>query len=236
MTTLANYTPPTSLAGTDLRTYHTIFQHPVSHNLEWSHVHALLRHLGKVEIEANGNFKIMRNGQTLVLPAARTKDVAETDELMELRHFLERSEATVPEVNASATHWLLVIDHHEARLFRSEVHGAVPQRLLPHEPDDFFRHAQNSQNLSRGKEKPDPNSFFEPVAKALQAAGPILVFGTGTGTSSEMEQFIAWTKLHHPDVAKRVIGTVVTDESHRTVDQLLAQAREFYASQAVPPR
>jgi len=63
----------------------------------------------------------------------------------------------------------VVIDHHEARIFRSEIRGAVPQQILPHEPDDYFRHAHNSKDFSRGQEKPDLNSFFEPVAKALQA-------------------------------------------------------------------
>jgi hypothetical protein len=145
-----------------------------------------------------------------------------------LRHFLERSEALPPAVKDAEPHWLLVIDHREARIFRSEMHGAVPEQILPHEPDDFFRHASNSKDFSRGKEKPDPNSFFEPVIRALHGVGQILVFGTGTGMSSEMEQFVAWTSTHHPKVAKRIIGSLTVDESHLTQDQLLAKAREFY--------
>jgi hypothetical protein len=223
-----NSSPP--LTGSHLRTYNTIFQHPISHNLAWRDVHALFRQLGRVEDEPNGNLKVTRNGQTLVLHPPRTKDVAETDELMALRHFLQRSETAPPAMNEKETHWLLVIDHHEARIFRSEMHGAVPQQILPHEPDDYFRHAHNSKDFSRGREKPDPNSFFEPVAKALQAAGQILIFGTGTGTSSEMEQFIAWLKLHHPEAAGRIIGSLAVDEHHLTKDQLLAKAREFYAN------
>ncbi len=219
-----------SLTGSHLRAYQAIFQHPVSHNLGWHDVHALLRRLAQVEEEPNGNLKVTRNGEVLVLAPPRTKDVAETDELMALRHFLEQSESTPPETNASETHWLVVIDHHEARIFRSEMHGAIPQQILPHEPDDFFRHAHNSRDFSRGQEKPDPNSFFEPVARVLQAPGQILIFGTGTGTSSEMEQFMAWVKLHHPALAKRIIGWLVVDEHHLSPDQLLAKAREFYAS------
>jgi hypothetical protein len=223
-------TSTASLTGSQLRTYNTIFQHPVSHNLEWRHVRALLAALGDIAEEPNGNLKVTRNGQILVLHPPRTKDVAETDELMAVRHFLERSETTPPEANMCETNWLLVIDHHEARIFRSEMHGAIPLQILPHEPDDYFRHAHNSKDFSRGEEKPDPNSFFEPVAKALQAPGRILIFGTGTGTSSEMEQFIAWLKVHHPEVAKRIIGRLVVDEHHLSGDQLLAKAREFYAS------
>jgi hypothetical protein len=227
---LDNMNPPPALTGAHLRTYQTIFQHPVSHNLGWHDVHALFRQLGQVEEEPNGNLKVTRNGQILVLHPPRTKDVAETDELMALRHFLERSETTPPETNEKEAHWLLVIDHHEARIFRSEMVGAIPQQILPHEPEDYFRHAHNSRDFSRGREKPDPNSFFEPVAKALQAIGQILIFGTGTGTSSEMDQFIAWLKLHHPELAKRIIGALVVDEHHLTEDQLLAKAREFYAN------
>jgi Rad3-related DNA helicase len=114
------------------------------------------------------------------------------------------------------------------------MHGTVPQQLLPHAPDEYFRHEQNSQNLSRGKEKPDPNTFFEPVAKALQSATQLLIFGTGTGKSSEMVQFVMWLNRHHPDLAHRIIGTVVVDEHHLTESQLLAKAREFYATPRKP--
>ncbi|MGA2018253.1 MAG: hypothetical protein ABSH26_15005 [Opitutaceae bacterium] len=227
-----NSTQP--LNGSHLRTYQTIFQHPVSHNLEWHDVYALFRQLGHVEEEHNGNMKVARNGQVLVLRPSRTKDVADTEELMALRHFLERSEPVPPEAGAETAHWLLVIDHHEARLFRSEMRGALPQQILPHEPDDYFRHAHHSRDFSRGQEKPDPNSFFEPVARALHGAGRILIFGAGTGSSSEMNQFIGWLTRQHPDLARQVIGTVVVDEHHLTEDQLLAKARDFYASTQMP--
>ena len=223
-----------TLTGTHLRTYNTLFQHPVSHNLAWHDVHSLLRHLGRLDEEPNGNLKATRNGESLVLHLPLTKDVPKTEELMALRHFIERSETAPARLDEKEAHWLLVIDHHEARLFRSEMHGTVPQQLLPHAPDEYFRHAQNSQNLSRGKEKPDPNTFFEPVAKALRGAGQLLIFGTGTGKSSEMEQFVVWLKVHHPDLADRIIGTVVVDEHHLTENQLLARAREFYANPRKP--
>jgi len=218
------------LTGSHLRTYNTIFQHPISHNLKWHDVHALFGQLGRIEEEPNGNMKVTRNGQILVLHPHHTKDVTETDEVMVLRHFIEQSE-TMPkqEAKEDETHWLVVIDHHEARIFRSEMHGAIPQQILPHKLEDYFRHARNSKEFSKGKEKPDPNSYFEPVARALSAGGRFLIFGTGTGMSSEVDQFIAWLKLHHPELSKRMIGSQVVDESHLTGDQLLAKAREFYA-------
>jgi hypothetical protein len=167
----------------------------------------------------------------MVLHPPRNKDVSETDEVMSLRNFLERSESLMPEVNESEAHWLVVINHHEARIFRSEMRGAIPQHILPHEPEGNFRHAHTSMDFARGQEKPDANSFFEPVAKALRGARQILIFGTGKGTSNEMDQFIAWLQTHHLQLATRVIGSLVVDEHHLSEGQLLAKAREFYASQ-----
>jgi hypothetical protein len=224
----------TSLTGSHLRTYDRIFQHPIAHNLEWHDVHAMLGKLGEVAEEHNGNLKVTRNGQVLVLHAPRNKDIAEMNDIMTLRHFLERSKTAKPEASEKPTHWLLVIDHHEARIFHSEIIGGGPQQILPHKPEDYFRHGHNSKEVSRGKEKPDPNGFFEPVARALQAPGPILIFGTGTGASSEMEQFITWLKVHHPEMAGRIIGSLTVDEHHLTEGQLLAKAQEFYASTVTP--
>lgn len=221
-----------SLTGSHLRTYHTLFQHPVSHNLQWHDVHALFRHLAVVEDEPNGNLRVVRNGQTIVLHPPRTKDVADIDELMALRHFLQRSETAPPSAPVSEeAHWLLVIDHHEARIFRPEVAGAGPQRIRPHQPNGHFRPAPNSKDFSRGHEKPDPNTFFASVAQALAGVGPILIFGSGTGGGNEMEPFIAWLKAHRPELARRIIGSLVVDESHLSEEQLLAKAREFHAHQ-----
>jgi hypothetical protein len=223
-------TPSASLTGSHLRTYNTIFQHPVSHNLEWRAVRALMGRLCDVTEELNGNLKVVRNGKTLIIHQHRTKDVAEVEELMVLRHFIEESEGAQAGTPTAEAQWLLVIDHHEARIFRSEMKDAVPERVAPHEPEAFFRHAHNAKDFTRGREKPDPNSYFEPVARALSVGGRILIFGTGTGTASEMEQFVAWLGRHHPDIAKRVIGSQVVDENHMSDGQLLAKAREFHAA------
>ena len=225
-----NTTQP--LTGAHLRTYNAIFQHPVSHNLGWHDVYAMFRELGLVEEEPNGNLKVTRNGQTIVLHRSRTKDVSDVEEVMSLRHFLERSEAASPQSNKMEAHWLLVIDHQEARIFRSEMHGSIPQRIVPRQSEDYSRHAHNLKVPPKGKDSPDPNGFFEPVAQALQDTGQILILilGCGTGTSNEMDQFIAWVNVHHPALAMRIIGLRVVNENHLTEAQLLAIAREFYAN------
>ncbi len=224
--------PPASLHGPHLHTFQAIFQHPLSHNLAWRDVHALLAELGQATPEANGHLKLTRHGETLVLHAPHGKDLG-GDEAMSLRRFLERSEAAAPDATGAEAHWLLVIDHQEARVFRAELQGAVPQRITPHPSEKYFRNAKHSQMTSRGKERPDPNTFFAPVAEALGGAGKVLIFGAGAGMSSEAEQFIAWAKVHRPEVAARIVGSQAVDESHLSADELLAKARQFYVNTAV---
>jgi hypothetical protein len=81
------------LTRTHLRTYKAVFQHPAARNLEWRDLRALLSEIANVDEEPNGKLKVMRNGHTLVMEPDRHKDVADVDELMRIRHFLERSDA-----------------------------------------------------------------------------------------------------------------------------------------------
>jgi hypothetical protein len=212
------------------RTYETIFHHPAAHNLEWHDVRSLLGELAEVEEEPNGKLKVTRNGQTLVLHADRHKDVAQVDELLKIRHFLECSDAAVPRPESEGAHLLVVIDHREARIYRALLHGSVPERIEPFDPHGFGRHLRYVEDDSNGQRKPERKSFYEAVAKSLHGAGQILLFGTGTGASSAMEQLVAELQQHHPDVARLVVGSVAVDEHHLTEDKLLAKAREFYCA------
>jgi hypothetical protein len=220
------------LTGSHLRTYNTIFQHPASHNLQWRDVHALFRQIATVEEEANGNLRVTRRGQVLVLHPEYTKDVADTEQLMSLRHFIERSETALPLASGKEAHWLLVINHDEARIYRSEMDGAAALRIVPHLPEGHARDVQKAKEPVPETPTGTSHGFFEPVARALQTGGPVLIFGSGKGKSNEMEQFVAWLKQHHPGLASRVTGCVVVDEHHLTEGQLLAKAREFFASAA----
>lgn len=129
----------------------------------------------------------------------------------------------------TAPHLLVVLDHQEARIYRTEVHGTVPVRIAPYDPFGHGRHLHSAQEWTDGKRLPERKSFYEAIAKTLRGAEQILLFGSGTGRSSAMEQLLADLKDHHPDVADKVIGSVIVDAHHTTDDQLLAKAREFYA-------
>ena len=134
-----------------------------------------------------------------------------------------------PDTTATAPHLLVVIDHQEAKVYRTEVVGAVPERIAPYDPHGHGRHLHSAHEWTDGKSQPERKSYYEAVAKTLRGAGQVLLFGSGTGKSSAMDQLLADLTAHHADVAKTVIGSVVVDAHHTTEGELLARARQFYS-------
>jgi hypothetical protein len=230
------------LSGPHRLTYQAIFQHPVSRNLEWRRVYSLLRHIGVVTVEANGHLKVVRNGHVLVLRTSQKKDVSEVSEIMELRHFLQHSGEAPGGAPAARVQWLLVIDHKRARIFRCDLPGSGAEVFRPPAPAAFFRYPAGAKEFSRGKEKPDANTYFGPVGDALKPPGQVLVFGRGTGAGSEMDEFVAWAKERRPILASQIVGAEVVDSQHLTDGEMVAKARLFLTdlpgsarAGAVPP-
>jgi hypothetical protein len=197
--------------------------------MKWHDVRSLLTVLGEVTMGKNGSLKMTRHGHTVTFHVQAHEGVASVEELMQVRKFLKEAEQPTTSTVVDGTHLLVVIDHREARIYRTEVHGAVPQRIVPYDPHGFGRHLHAANEETDGKRQPENKGFYEAVARTLRGAEQILLFGSGTGESSAMDQLVAALKRTHADVAARIIGSVVVDEHHRSEDQLLAQARDFYA-------
>ena len=210
-------------------TYDAIFRHPVAHNLQWRDVRSMLGELGTVVDQENGHFKTTCGGETLILHPANDKLLPDVDVVMAIRHFLKRVGMDHPPAAQAGIHLLVVIDHREARIYRTEMHGEVPQSITPYDPHGFDRALHYNQDDSNGQRKPERKSFYEAVAKTLQGAEKILIFGTGTGASSAMEQLLLDLKHNHHELAERIIGSITVDENHLTEDQLLAKAREAFS-------
>src|ERR1700722_11332282 len=129
----------------------------------------------------------------------------------------------------TAAHLLVVLDHPEARVYRTEVQGSVPMSIVPYDPHGYGKHLHSAHEWTDGKRPPERKSFYEAVAKTLRGAEQVLLFGSGTGRSSAMDQLLADLKDNHSDVAEKIIGSVIVDAHHTTEGQLLAKARDFYA-------
>lgn len=81
-------TEPPKLSGRHQDTVRHVFSHPMSHNVEWRELRALLSEVGEVEERSGGGLKVEAGGQKLVLSRPRGKDV-DPEELEAARHFLE---------------------------------------------------------------------------------------------------------------------------------------------------
>ncbi len=224
----------TQLSGPHQITYEAVFQHPVSRNLQWRDVRSMLAALADTTEDRDETVKFTRNGKTLLVHPPKRKDFSDVHELMKIRSFLEQSEAPEPKA-AGGLHLLVVIDHREARIFKTELHGSTPQRITPFDPHESRRHLHYVADDSNGQRRPELKSFYEAVTRTLGGAEKILILGTATGSSSAMEHLVAELKEHHPDLARRVVGTIAVNEHHMTEPQMLAEARAFYAKAPVAP-
>ena len=219
------------ISKTHQTVYRGIFQHPIARNIQWHDVRSMLSAITDVEEEHNGNLRFTRNGEILTVHPPKHKDLSDIEELMQkIRHFLERSAVPAQAIVAEGGHLLVVIDHREARIYQTEMHGSVPQVIRPYDPDGSHRNLRYVEENSSGQRKPELKPFYEAIAQTLRGAEKILIFGSSTGASSAMDYLLAELKKHHPDLAGRVIGAIVVNEQHMTEDQLLAQARSFYAA------
>src|SRR5579871_1022057 len=82
--------------------------------------------------------------------------------------------------SGAAPHLLVVIDHKEAKVYRTEVHGAVPVSFAPYDPYGYKKHLHSAHEWTDGKRQPERKSFYEAIAKTLLEAKQVLLFGSGT--------------------------------------------------------
>ncbi|HTX63213.1 MAG TPA: hypothetical protein VMD28_06215 [Acidimicrobiales bacterium] len=78
---------PPHLTGRHQDTLRHVLAHPLSHNVEWHALVALLHELGSVE-ERGESVTVEAGGQRLALTRPHGKDV-EADDLAQVRRFLE---------------------------------------------------------------------------------------------------------------------------------------------------
>lgn len=224
---------PEPLSKAHQRTYDAIRGHPTPHNLHWRDVRSLLEAMSGLTEEPNGKLKAVRGDRTLVLHPKQHTDAMTIGELMDIRRFIEDAGAPAPPAT-HGLHVLVVIDHREARLYRTELSGAVPQRIVPYDPHGAGRFLHDVHRGGDGQRKPEIRSYYESIAQALQGAEQILVFGGGTGASSAMNALLADLKTHHAELSGRIAGSFVVDDHHLSENEVLAKAREFYAKAAPP--
>ncbi len=80
----------TELSSNHQDTLAKIFEHPVSHNIEWRAVLALLRQVGTVQQEHDGSYHVTLGEETETFRRPRNKDV-DAQEVVDLRRMLQNA-------------------------------------------------------------------------------------------------------------------------------------------------
>lgn len=216
-----------TLSSQDQRTYDSLFRHPASGNIEWHAIKALLGHIGEVIDEPNGNIKFLLDTRALTL-RTRTKD-ADQETIEAIRRFLKGAESH-GESTSQTLNYLLVLDFAEARVYQSQAQDAERFRIEPYDPHGQDKHVHDKHEYARPHIPDLHHEFYQKIAEALKGAHQILIFGTGKGSSQEFDHMLEDLKRLHPEIESRVIGAVNLDLSHLTEGDILAKAREKFAS------
>jgi hypothetical protein len=229
------------VTGSHRRTLEAIFRHPTAHNLEWSDAVALIEKIGEVDRKSNNEFTFTVAGEQHFIRKPHTKDLT-SSEVLELRQFLlhvgwshgDPPHSTVYPV-AAAPDLLVVVDHHEARIYSIDASGGdiskheigSKHEIRPYDPHHFLHHlTHKDQSRERGQRAHEDPSFYERIAQAVAAGGRIVVAGHGDGHSNAADHLIEYLRAHHRETYQRVVSQVTADLSSVTQPQLLEIAEK----------
>jgi hypothetical protein len=215
-------------AGSCRETFEALFDHPVRLDLDRGDVQTVLCTLAEVSYDPDGRVTFTRNGQTLVLRDGPRRQAHTANELMTIRHFLQRAAARSAGAVACGADLMVVIDDEKARVFELRLRERVPCSLAPYDPHRFAGHLRYAGGGKPGE--PECKTFYEAVAKTLRGAERIvLAFGNAVGARGAVNTLLAELRLRHRDLAERVFGTFSVDEQNPSEARLLDTARDFYS-------
>jgi hypothetical protein len=226
-------------------TLDTIYQHPISHSLEWPDVIALFARLGTVDHKSSNEYVFAIGGEHHLMRKAHGKTLP-ADDVIELRHMLTRagwSPETAksmspgivsPERAGGLPDFLVTVEHHEARIYQLDIAAAdrASHTIRPYDPHHFLHHlSHKDQSRERGQREAEDASFYARIAEALRPAGRVVVVGHGDGHSNAAPHLAAYLRQHHLDMFQKLSPEVDADLSSVTVPQLLVLGRHSLSVQ-----
>jgi hypothetical protein len=222
------------MSGPDRKTLRTLFAHPLSHNLKWKDAVSLFEALGSVEEKSKNEFSFRIGHEHHVMSKPSSKDLV-SSELMDLRHFAARAGWSADAFlrpgsrpDPAAQDLLVVIDHHEARIYEIDITSTdVSKHLIrPYDPHHFLHHlTHKDQSREHGQRAPEDIAYYERIAQAVASGGRIIFISHGKGKSSAGHHLTAYLSSYHSEIYQRIVREVDADFVHMTEPQLLEIGR-----------
>jgi hypothetical protein len=219
-----------------------IFHHPTSNNLEWREVVAFIGRIGSAEEKRDDKWGFTLAGRTATFLRPRDKDM-DPREVERLRHLMQDAglspySAEILEVSPTTAEIdaLIVVDHHEARIYRLDpesVGGETEITLRPYDPKGYIHHLSHKEDGNyRGQRAPEDLGYYDRIAGAVTNAPRVAILGHGTGKASAMTVLSERIRAHHHEKQGRVVATATVNLSSATDGQLLALGREMLTKDA----
>lgn len=220
------------LNGHHSKTLAAIYSHPAPHNIEWHDVLSLLNCLGTATPRHGGGYTVVIGDEQVMLAHPHGHDLGD-DEMRQLRTFLTKAGLS-PDGQADAhpaalpNHWgIVMIDHHQARLFSPGSKGGDHAELHIIRPNDDdgsrtrIDHKQGNDDHDGGRASED-DGYYHRIVTELAAAERVVVFSDGKGRSSAGEYLIDYVKKHDPALAARIIASEKVDISQTSDNEAVA--------------
>lgn len=118
-------------------------------------------------------------------------------------------------------HMAVWVDHHEARIFSFNQDRFDKAVVRPADP---IRHIHHKANEIGSGHALEDQAFYESIAKAIKAAGAILISGPANARTELMKHLEA----KEPNLAKNIFAVERVD--HPSDSEVVAHAREYFAS------
>ena len=208
------------------RIINQLFAHPVARNIEWTELIPALSSIGQLEIEKNGNYRLNRNGHTLVFEASHDKEV-DMEEVLKLRHFLESSEASEAKSPNLIHGAIVAIDHHQATIYRDPDAG-LEQRVRLHADltEQRILHSHPTTAPFHGLSPLPENDYYESIIKEMAKSEKIVILSHGTGTSNAGSQLLAIIRKDKPDLTSKIVAIKDCDLEAMTEPELIKLGTE----------
>ena len=123
---------------------------------------------------------------------------------------------------------VVTVTEHEARVWATGISkGSKPEMIYA--PSGLNSHHFRDDPKIKGRgDGPGVPAYFEEIVAAIGDASQILVLGHGNGKARSMVHFVMYLERKHPDLAKKVVGTLDTNLFGITQPEILAMAREWF--------
>lgn len=220
------------LNGHHTTTLAAIFSHPASHNVAWHDVVSLLNYLGSASERHGGGYTVTIGADHVALARPHGHDLVDA-ELRHLRTFLTKAGLSPAGNRAEPApdlpeHWgIVLIDHHQARLFSPGSKGgdhAALHIIRPNDDDGSRRrttHRQGDDDHDGGHPSED-DGYYHRVAAELAVARQVVVLSDGKGRSSAGEYLVDYVKRHDPALAARIVASDTIDIAQTSDNEAVA--------------